>query len=291
MGQTRRRILQLLGGATLATTAGAALPGTAAASPEAEAGGTGRGGTIPDRGIGMHLYTVRDILAADPLGTLTALRDIGYQCVGVSAFPRPAAEIRDLCAQARLKPVILHVGHGDIVGNWENKLAEAKTIGVRWLVLSSFPSSMYTVEGMRLGAQQLTEAGRAAAELGMGVLHHNHDTEFRVLEGRSLYEILLHETDPRCVDFELDIGWADRVGADSRWLFEDHPNRFPVLHVKDHNGSGGWADVGHGVVDFPRIFEKAKVGGVKYWLVERDDQPAPLDTAANSFQYLDNVRY
>jgi sugar phosphate isomerase/epimerase len=293
MGQTRRKILQLLGGATIATTAGASLPGPAVASPETGAEGErgGHRGSIPDRGIGMHLYTLRDILAADPLGTLKAMRAIGYECVGVSAFPRPAAEIRDMCREARLNPVILHVGHGDIVGNWENKLAEARTIGVRWLVLSSFPSAMYTVEGMRLGAQQLTEAGRAARELGMGVLHHNHDTEFRVIGGRSLYEILLHETDPRCVDFELDIGWADRAGADSRWLFEDHPDRFPVLHVKDHNGAGGWTDVGHGVVDFPRIFEKARVAGVRYWLVERDDQPAPLDTARNSFEYLDTVRF
>jgi sugar phosphate isomerase/epimerase len=289
MGQTRRRLLQLLGGATIAGTAGAALPGGATAEQSPRTGG--RGGSIPDAGIGMHLYPVRDLLAADPLGTLVALRAIGYRCVGVSSFPRPAAEIRDLCREARLKPVILHVGHGDLVGNWENKLADARTIGVRWLVLSSFPGEMYTVEGMRLGARQLTEAGRAARELGMGVLHHNHDTEFRVLGGRSLYEILLHETDPRCVDFELDIGWADRAGADSRWLFEDHPGRFPVLHVKDHDGAGAWTDVGRGVVDFPRIFEKARVAGVRYWLVERDDQLAPLATARTSFDYLDDLRY
>lgn len=285
MDQTRRRILQLLGATALATTAGAGLPATASAAPG------GRCRTIPASGIGMHLYTVRDILAADPLGTLLALAEIGYKCVGVSAFPRPAAEIRDMCREARLNPVILHVGHGDIVGDWAAKLADAKTIGVQWLVLSSFPGEMYTVEGMRLGARQLNEAGAAACELGMGMLHHNHDTEFRVVDGQSLYEILLTETDPRTVDFELDIGWADRAGADSRWLFADNPNRFPVLHVKDHDGAGGWADVGSGVVDFPHIFEKAERGGVRYWLVERDDQPAPLDTARNSFHYLDNVRF
>lgn len=292
MGQTRRQILQLLGGATLASAAGAgALSGTAAAVPDAAGRGHGRRGCIPDRGIGMHLYTVRNLIAADPLGTLKALRQIGYACVGVSSFPRPAAEIRDMCAEAELKPVILHVGYGDLVGNWENKLAEASTIGVNWLVLSSFPGDMHTIEGMRLGARQLNDAGRAARELNMGVLHHNHDQEFRVIDGKSLYEILLHETEPHFVDFELDLGWADRAGADCRWLFEDHPDRFPVLHVKDHNGAGGWADVGQGVVDFPRIFEKADVAGVRYWLVERDDQPDPLGTARTSFDYLDTVRF
>ncbi len=283
-GITRRRLLALLGAGT-AVVGGA---GVAGAEPAAAAGRCGR---IPRGGIGMHLYTVRDLLAADPLGTLQALAGIGYRCVGVSAFPRPAAEIRDMCAQAGVRPVILHVGHGDIVGDLAAKLADAATIGVRWVVLSSFPGGMYTVEGMRLGARQLNEAGAAARELGMGVLHHNHDTEFRVVDGIRLSDILFGETDPRLVDFELDIGWAHRAGVDSRQLFADHPRRFPVLHVKDHDGQGGWADVGHGVVDFARIFEMAHRAGVKYWLVERDDQPAPLATARHSYETLANLRF
>lgn len=282
MEHARRTILRMLGAAAVA---GAATTGLA---PGASAAPCRR---IPPAGIGMHLYTVRDILAQDPLGTLTALAEIGYQCVGVSAFPRTATEIRDLCAEAGVKPVILHVGHGDITGDWAARLADAATIGVGWVVLSSFPADMYTVEGMRLGAQQLTEAGAAAAELGMGMLHHNHDSEFRVIDGVSLYELLLSETDPSLVGFELDLGWADRTGTDSRKLFTRNPGRFPVLHVKDHDGAENWADVGSGVVDFPHIFDKASRGGVRYWLVERDDQPAPLDTARNSFGYLDSVRF
>jgi sugar phosphate isomerase/epimerase len=231
------------------------------------------------------------MLAADPQGTLDAMAGIGYACVGVSAFPRSAQEIRDMCAAAGVRPVILHVGHGDLVGNWAAKLADAHTIGVRWLVLSSFPGSMYTIDGMRLGARQLNEAGAAARELGMGVLHHNHATEFRVIDGQRLYEILLGETDPKLVDFELDIGWADSAGADCRRLFADNPRRFPVLHVKDHDGQGNWTDVGSGVVDWAHIFELARPAGVKYWLVERDDQPDPLRTARSSHDYLRALRF
>lgn len=283
-GVTRRRVLTLLGAG--AATAGMTLGMTGVA----EAAG-GRCRRIPRSGIGMHLYTVRNILNADPLGTLKALAEIGYKCVGVSSFQRPAAEIRDLCRETRLNPVIMHVAHQDITGNWAAKLADAKTIGVKWVVLSSFPGSMYTVDGIRLGAQQLNEAGAAARELGMGMLHHNHDTEFRVVDGVRLSDILFGETDPRLVGFELDLGWASRAGMDSRKLFSDNPRRFPVLHVKDHDAAGAWTDVGHGVVDFGRIFEKADRAGVRYWLVERDDQPAPLDTSRNSFNYLAALRF
>ncbi|MFL6127286.1 sugar phosphate isomerase/epimerase family protein [Actinophytocola sp.] len=283
-GVTRRRVLTLLGAG--AATAG--MTGVADAETRADARHCRR---IPRQGIGMHLYTVRDILNADPLGTLTALAEIGYRCVGVSSFNRPAAEIRDLCRQTRLNPVILHVAHADITGDWAAKLADAHTIGVRWVVLSSFPSDMYTVEGIRLGARQLNEAGAAARELGMGMLHHNHDSEFRVVDGVRLSDILFGETDPRLVDFELDLGWATRAGMDGRQLFVDNPGRFPVLHVKDHDGQGNWTDVGSGVVDWARIFEKADRAGVRYWLVERDDQPAPLDTSRNSHDYLAALRF
>jgi sugar phosphate isomerase/epimerase len=282
-GVTRRRVLTLLG-------AGAATLGAAGVA-EADVDTAGRCRRIPRHGIGMHLYTVRNILNADPLGTLTALAEIGYQCVGVSSFNRPAAEIRDMCRQTRLNPVILHVSHADITGNWAAKLADAKTIGVKWVVLSSFPGTMYTVEGMRLGVQQLNEAGAAARELGMGVLHHNHDTEFRVVDGIRLSDILFNETDPRLVDFELDLGWASKAGMDNRQLFAQHRNRFPVLHVKDHDAQGAWTDVGSGVIDFGRVFEKAQHAGVRYWLVERDDQPAPLDTARNSYEHLAALRF
>lgn len=284
-GVTRRRVLTLLGvGAATLGMAGVARADTGADT-------SGRCRRIPRHGIGMHLYTVRDILNADPLGTLTTLADIGYKCVGVSAFNRPAAEIRDLCEETRLNPVIMHVGHGDITGNWAAKLADAETIGVKWVVLSSFPGDMYTVEGIRLGARQLNEAGAAARELGMGMLHHNHDSEFRVVDGIRLSDILFGETDPRLVDFELDLGWATRAGMDGRQLFIDNPKRFPVLHVKDHDGQGAWTDVGSGVVDWARIFEKADRAGVRYWLVERDDQPAPVDTSRNSYNYLASLRF
>jgi sugar phosphate isomerase/epimerase len=286
MSPNRRDVLRLFAGTALAAAAGTG--GQAVAAAQTPDGDHRR---IRPSGIGMHLYTVRDLLAADPQGTLDAMAAIGYACVGVSAFPRSATEIRDMCDAAGVRPVILHVGHGDLVGNWPRKLAEAQTIGVRWLVLSSFPGSMHTVDGMRLGARQLNDAGAAARELGMGVLHHNHDTEFRVVGGQRLYEILLEETDPHLVDFELDIGWADRAGADARQLFADNPRRFPVLHVKDHDGAGRWTDVGHGVVDWPHIFDLARHAGVKYWLVERDDQPAPLQTARNSFEYLRSLRF
>ena len=282
-GVTRRRVLTLLG-------AGAATLGMAGVA-RADTDTSRRCRRIPRHGIGMHLYTVRDILNADPLGTLTALADIGYECVGVSAFNRPAPEIRDLVRQTRLNPVILHVGHGDITGDWAGKLADARTIGVKWVVLSSFPEGMYTVEGMRLGAQQLNEAGAAARKMGMGMLLHNHDSEFRVVDGIRLSDILFGETDPRLVDFELDLGWATRAGMDGWQLFHDNPGRFPVLHVKDHDGQGAWTDVGQGVVDFAHIFDQSHRAGVRYWLVERDDQPAPLDTSRNSYDYLASLRF
>src|ERR1044072_9733087 len=104
----------------------------------------------------MHLYTVRDAPPAAPPGTLTAWARMVSTCVGVSSFPRPPAEIRDLCAAAGLDPVVLHVSHDELTGDLAATLDAARTIGVRWLALSVFPRARYNPPGRRLGARQLT---------------------------------------------------------------------------------------------------------------------------------------
>ena len=103
----------------------------------------------------------------------------------------------------------------------------------------------------------------------MGMLHHNHDNEFRVVDGIRLSDILFGETNPRLVDFELDLGWASRAGMDTRKLFVDNPTRFPVLHVKDHNAArDAWTDVGQRRDRLrPRLREgtNARACGTGWW--------------------------
>ncbi|MFC5799920.1 sugar phosphate isomerase/epimerase family protein [Streptomyces formicae] len=288
MDGTRRTFLGTALG--LAATAGltGGLGGTAHAG---ESCGRRR---IPPSGLGMHLYTMRGPLATDFKGTLARLAEIGYATVGVSGrHGNSAAAIREMLDETRLKAVLEHVAYTTLTGSGlPQALEDIHTLGARWAVVPSLPGAMHTPAGFREAAREFNRVGEAAREGGLGpLLFHNHGSDHAVVDGENLFEILLNETDPELVGFELDVYWAADGGADPRSLFVRHPRRFPALHVKDRAPDGGFADVGSGVLDFAAMFDTARSGGVRQWLVEHDSPADPFATALNSYRYLSRLRY
>ncbi|WP_176732542.1 MULTISPECIES: sugar phosphate isomerase/epimerase [unclassified Streptomyces] len=248
---------------------------------------------IPPSGIGMHLYTMRTPLATDFKGTLERLAEIGYATVGVSGrHGHSAADIRRMLDETRLKAVLEHVAYTTVTGSGlPQAIEDVRTLGGKWVVVPSLPAGMHSPAGYREAARQFNAAGRVARESGLKVLFHNHDGDHSVIDGESLYGILLKETDPELVGFELDLYWAAKGGDDPGRLFVEHRNRFPALHVKDMAPNGDFEDVGSGVLDFPAMFDTARSGGVRQWLVEHDAPADPFASALNSYRYLSRLRY
>ncbi|MFD0032094.1 sugar phosphate isomerase/epimerase family protein [Streptomyces sp. NPDC055059] len=249
---------------------------------------------IPRGGIGMHLYTMRDVLAKDFAGTVEQLAEIGYATVGVSGrHGYGAADIRRMLDAVGLRAVLEHVAYQTLTGSGlPQALEDLHTLGAKWPVVPSLPGSMHNPAGYREAAKQFNRIGAASREAGLGpVLFHNHDGDHDVMDGENLYDILVRETDPHLVAFELDVYWASKGGADPAAYFVRHPRRFPALHVKDMAPDGGFADVGSGTLDFAAMFDDAQAGGVKQWLVEHDIPKDPFATARNSYEYLAALRY
>ncbi|MFF1392905.1 sugar phosphate isomerase/epimerase family protein [Streptomyces sp. NPDC058287] len=267
----------------LAAAVGTALPASA-----------GQRRRIPRGGIGMHLYTMRDVLAKDFAGTVEQLAEIGYATVGVSGrHGYGAADIRRMLDTVGLRAVLEHVAYTTLTGSGlPQALEDLHTLGARWPVVPSLPGSMHSPAGYREAAQEFNRIGAASRKAGLGpVLFHNHDGDHDVLDGENLYDILVRETDPHLVAFELDVYWASKGGADPATYFVRHRRRFPALHVKDMAPDGGFADVGSGTLDFAAMFDDADVGGVRQWLVEHDTPKDPFATARNSYEYLAALRY
>lgn len=252
----------------------------------------GCGQRIPRDGIGMHLYTMRGPLAQDYPGSLRRLADIGYRTVGVSGrFGHSAAAIRGFADDADLKIVLEHVGYDRIANDWAGAVADVRTLGGKWLVISSLPGSLRSPDGYRKAAAEFNQAGAVARDAGIKLLYHNHDFDFLVMNGEVLYDILANETDPELVGFELDLYWCVKGKKHPVDYFTGHPRRFPALHVKDMAPDGDFADVGSGILNFPGMFAHAGTGGVKQWLVEHDRPADPWITARNSYEYLAGLRY
>ncbi|WJV45051.1 sugar phosphate isomerase/epimerase family protein [Streptomyces flavofungini] len=286
MSATRRAFL----GTSLGLTAG--LVTGAPAWPASSTGHPCR--RIPRGGIGMHLYTMRTALAQDFPGTLERLATIGYATVGVSGrHGHSAAAIRRVLDDVRLKAVLEHVSYDVLRGpGLGQALADLHTLGATWPVVPSLPGALHSPAGFREAAREFNRIGRASREAGLGpVLFHNHGSDHTVVDGVSLYDILVTETDPHLVGFELDVYWAVKGGADPGSCFTRHPGRFPALHVKDMAANGDFADVGSGTLDFAAMFDHARRGGVRQWLVEHDSPTDPFATARDSYRYLAALRY
>jgi sugar phosphate isomerase/epimerase len=242
-------------------------------------------------GVGIQLYTLREAMARDPERTLERLARMGYDEVEFAGYfgwsPR---EVRAVLAGVGLDSPSAHVGLDALRDDLEATMATAAAIGHRWVVCPWVPVEERTPDGYRRLAALLNRAGDSARAAGLRVAYHNHEFEFDPLPGDDLLplELLLKRTDPALVDFELDLYWAVRAGHDPIAWFRRHPGRFPLVHVKDMDGTAarGMVDPGQGVIDFAAIIAARDQGGVRHWFVEHDDPADPFATARTGLEYL-----
>jgi sugar phosphate isomerase/epimerase len=276
------------------------------------------------------LYTLSDLMSADPEGTLKKVAAIGYKELETAATPKGyyygykpkefAAIVKDLGMHWRSQHVmgapfntvameanIKKMANGDdakakqmterfkfmvTIPNLKNdhqRLAdEAAEGGLSYLVCASIPVS--TLDEVNTAAEVFSKAGEACKKVGVQFAYHNHTTEFDLVEGKRPFDYILSNTDKNMVKMELDLAWATRAGQDPVALFQAHPGRFPLWHAKDlDKATKSPAEVGSGYVDFKRIFAHAKESGMKYFFVEQDQPPQPLQNVTNSYNYLSKI--
>jgi sugar phosphate isomerase/epimerase len=297
-GLTRRRLIGAAGGVAAAGTLG---PFSGAAGAH-EQRGRGKGGDIPLDRIGIQLFTIRDLFADNELdmpGAFEILVDAGYAGfeIGGDYDGRTPAQVRELADAYGLKPVGNHFGPRSAGPNtWYDPaerarfFEEAHTLGFKVVGTGSDYGAPPTVDGYKAMAEAFNEWGEDAVRNGFRYFYfHNHDREFRRVNGRPLYDTLLEESDPRYVRFELDIGWIEVAGESAyEYLRRWGSWRFPLFHVKDirwdPNGprtaadgtsNGGkrffFADVGKGVLDWAKIFSAVRDPEDHWFFVEHDD--------------------
>ena len=113
--------------------------------------------------------------------------------------------------------------------------------------------------------------GKKCHEAGMKLLYHNHDFEFKKdKDGVVVIDYLLENTDPKYVNFQMDLYWVTKAGADPLAYFKKYPDRFKLWHVKDMDDQGRFSPVGNGTIDFGRILKEKEQSGMKYYFVEQD---------------------
>ncbi len=239
----------------------------------------------PYQKIGVQLYTVRQAFGADPLATLARLRAIGYDYVEPVSFGGlTPAVLKSALTQAGLTAPSAHIGLNDWKSRPEAALDDVAALGARIVVLAWLPEeARKDWKGL---AKQMNLWAQMAHERGLGFAYHNHDFEFtRSTEGLP-YHLLLENTDPKTVAFELDCYWASLAGRDPLHVLQEHGDRIRLLHLKDKTAGGDMAPVGEGVIDFSAILTKAKALGIEYVYVEHDNPTDPFASLTTSLKNL-----
>jgi sugar phosphate isomerase/epimerase len=271
----------------------------------------GRGGSIPREQISIQLYTLRSL----PLDQqLKGLADIGYKTVEHAGFGTlTAAQFKDQLRKYGLKATSGHQGIPQPWDEaaWRKQVADAVTVGQRNIVnpaspITYFPpdNNLANIKGLTTStawkayAADLNRAGAIARQSGLKFGFHNHFWEWSALEDDTPltgYDILLAETDPRLVHFEVDLYWAWFAHRDPVGLLAQLGDRISQFHVKDMrfvNHAATFADAGTGVIDFARIFKAAGNPRDHEYIIERDDAGATaLTTAQVGYDFLSRIRF
>jgi sugar phosphate isomerase/epimerase len=242
--------------------------------------------------IGCQVYPVRDALAKDFEGTLRELAAIGYRTIEMCSPPsyaefRPlaglsAAQMRHTIEGAGLRCESCHYQFRELKENLDERMAFAKELGLKQLVLSSFglPASA-TLAEYKQAATELNRIGERTQKAGFQLGYHNHNNEFKELEGVLIYDELMRQFDAKLVKMQFQVAVIS-LGFEAATYLKKYPGRFLSLHLADYSTADKTAvPVGSGVVDWKKLFAAAKAGGVKNYFVEMD-----LKAMKASYTYL-----
>lgn len=244
-----------------------------------------------DKNLGVQLYTFRDEMLADAVGTLEKIAALGIKQIETARsrkglyYGLTGKEMAQVCKGLGMT---LRSGHVALDKDWKDTLDQAEASGQEYLICSSMPSEGQTVDNYKSVAEAFNKAGEEAKQRGIKFGYHNHGYEFETHEGEVLYEVLLNNTDPDLVHMELDLGWVVAGGKDPLDYFKRFKGRFPLWHLKDMDlKKMESTEFGKGGLDIARIVKNKKESGIKYIFLEQEEYASsPFESMAHNMKFM-----
>ncbi|MBW8332561.1 MAG: sugar phosphate isomerase/epimerase [Prolixibacteraceae bacterium] len=242
-------------------------------------------------GVGIQLYTLRDAMTADALGSLKKLSDLGYKNLELAGYADGKfygfgpAEFKKIVNDLGMDVLSSHaaVESTGITPETAKAMADAHAeVGVKYCVQPWVNEPDRNIETYKKMIADWNEVGRIMKGVGIQFGYHNHNFEFASIDGIvPYYDIFMPEMDADLITMELDLFWAKKAGQDPVEMFNKYPGRFQLLHFKDMKTNEApffdvikddVCSVGAGVIDFKSILAAKETAGMKYLFVEDDNQ-------------------
>lgn len=242
-------------------------------------------------GVGIQLYTLRDAMAADALGSLKKLSDLGYKNLELANYtdgkfygfaPKELKKIANDLGMDILSSHTQVEAAGITVDNAKKMADDHAELGVKYCVQPWVNEPDRNIKSYKKMVGDWNEVGKIMKGVGIQFGYHNHNFEFLNIDGIvPYYDIFMKEMDPDLITMEIDLFWVNKAGQDPVEMFKKYPGRFQLFHFKDmHTKQDPFYDVikddvcsvGAGVIDFKTILASKEIAGMKYLFVEDDNQ-------------------
>ena len=247
--------------------------------------------------IALQLYSVRDFIEKDLIGTLKAIKEYGYEGVELAGLcGRTAEELKKILDDVGLTAISAHVGFHEMRQDMEKVISDYKLLGCKYIAIPGLaPDDRLDAENSEKTIEDIKKFAQMGLEAGLPLCYHNHDWEFVRIDGEYIFDIL-YEKVPHIL-VEQDSCWLAVAGESPVEYLKKYSGRTPLLHTKDYVGSKKEGNLelrpnGYGIQDFSSIIKTASECGVE-WLIVEQDAPAmdktSLECAKLSIDYLKEV--
>ena len=269
--------------------------------------------------LGLQLYSVRDAMMKDPAGSLKKLADMGYihvehaNYVSRKFYGYSAKDFKKLLADTGLQ---MPSGHtvmvaedwdntkNDFTDKWKYTIQDAAEVGQRYVISPWLDEKLRAdMDALKRFMDQFNKCGELCKSNGMTFGYHNHNFEFSTkINGGTLYDYILTNTDPTLVAQQMDIGNMLGAGGIALDLLKKYPGRFELMHVKDEiksdtgQGMDGYDStiLGTGVMPVKDIVKEArKIGGTSQFIIEQESYQGkdPFDCVKIDLQVMKKWGY
>jgi sugar phosphate isomerase/epimerase len=267
---------------------------------------------------GLQLYSVRDEMKKDPLGTLKQLSAMGYKHVEHANYVErkfygyAAKDFKKVLGDLGLQMPSGHTVMGkphwddskkDFTDLWKYTVEDAAVVGQEFVISPWLDENLRkTADDLKRYMEVFNKSGELCKKSGMKFGYHNHDFEFSVkLDGKTVYDLMLQNTDPDLVIQQLDIGNLYNGGAKAIDIVRQYPGRFESMHVKDEIKSADTSHgeyestvLGKGIVNVKEVIDLGKKsGGTKHFIIEQEayQGKTPIDSVKEDLEVMKTWGY
>lgn len=254
--------------------------------------------------VGLQLYSLREQFKKDVPATLDEVKSFGIKYAELAGTYEVAPEkFKEELAARGIQAISDHFGYDQYKSDPEAIAREAAALGLKYAGCAWIPhQGDFDEKTCREAIAVFNHAGEVLAKHGLKFFYHTHGYEFQPHGQGTLFDLLMSETNPKFVSYEMDIFWIVHPGQDPVKLLEKYGKRWQLMHLKDmrkgtptglltgHSDVTNDAALGTGQMDLPAILRAAKKVGVKWYFIE-DESPDSEKQIPQSLRYLEQVKF